>query len=222
MTRPEHDLQTIENIMRLRRAEQLGTPAVRAEVAPVRASLEAMVGATISPSLAARMLGVTQPALRRWFGRGEIASVLSPEGRRVVPLSELLPLMEDVRRVRQERVGRPLTRVLRERSRKARESIDVDQLLPKRKPRRHRVAELQSLAYHRLVARGLDARLVDEARERLRRWRDEGRIHPEWVAEWERILALSLPDIREALSADSVSASHRLNTSLSAERTGVD
>lgn len=61
--------------------------------------------------------------------------------------------------------SRGATGVLRERSRKAREEIGVDQLLAGRKPRRHRVAELPSLADHRLVARKLDARMVDEERD---------------------------------------------------------
>jgi hypothetical protein len=75
--------------------------------------------------------------------------------------------------------------------------------VPQARPGTHRKAELQGLAYHRLVARRLDEQLVDDASRRLRRWREEGRIHPRWADEWERILALPLPRIARAIGADS-------------------
>jgi hypothetical protein len=65
---------------------------------------------------------------------------------------------------------------------------------------------LQSLAYHRLVAERLDDRILGDARQRLRRWRRDGRIDPRWAEEWDRILSMPLLGIAKAISADSPKA----------------
>jgi hypothetical protein len=203
----------IENIIRLRRAERIAGPELRAEIAPVRAFLEASVDPTISRAQAARLLGISQPALDRWIDKGDIAAVLTPRDRREVPVPEVVSLIEDVQRARNEQSGRPVTRVIRERKRLSQEIVDLDRLLPERKPRTHRIVELQSLAYHRLVAERLDDQIIADARTRLRRWREDGRIHPQWADEWERILALPLTRIRKEISADSVRARERRQSS---------
>lgn len=209
-----HDVADfIENIVRLRRAENLASPELRPEIASVRTFLETLVGSTISRAEAARVLGISQPALDKWISKGEISSVLTPQDRREVPLAEVVGLLDDVQRARQEQRGRPLTWVLRERARSAREEIDVDRLLPKRKPRTHRIAELQSLAYHRLVAERLNDSIVDAARGRLRRWNQEGRLHPHWAEEWEHILSMPVSQVRAAISADSSVARELRQTS---------
>lgn len=150
------------------------------------------------------MLDVSQTALDRWIDKGEIASVLTPRGRREVPLSALLDLLEDVEDARDANSKRPLAAVIRERNRRSQETIDLEQLLPRRRPSRrgHRTAEVHSLAYHRVVAGRLDERLVDDARRRLRRWREEGRVADSWADEWEKQLAMPLPRLKRAISAD--------------------
>ena len=199
--------ELVEHLLRLRRAERAADVAVRPELAKVRAYLEALVGPTLNRAEVARLLGITQPALDKWVAKGDVPTVLTPGGRREVPLPEALSLIEDVERARDERGGRVLTRVIRERRRLSLETVDLERLLPRRRrPRTHRVAELQSLAYHRLVAERLDESIVDAARERLRRWRAEGRVHPRWADEWERILALPPPGIARAIAADSTHA----------------
>ena len=66
---------------------------------------------------------------------------------------------------------------------------------------RHRAAELRSIAYHRAIA----ARLVDEpavllrAQTRVAEWARTGSTHPHWVATWQRLLALPVPALIEAL-----------------------
>lgn len=66
---------------------------------------------------------------------------------------------------------------------------------------RHRAAELRSLAYHRAIA----ARLADEpemlarARVRVEGWARTGATHPHWMATWQRLLALPLPALVDAL-----------------------
>jgi excisionase family DNA binding protein len=210
--RPETG-EVLENILRLRRAARIANPELRAGIVPVLEFLEGIAGQTVRPADAARLLGISQPALKRWLDGGEISAVTTPRGRREIPLSELLDLLEEVEDVRDEAGGRPVTRVIRERERRADESVDLQRLIPRRSRRTHRTAELQALAYHRLIAERLDDEIVDEARMRLRRWRREGRIHPRWSDEWEHVLALPLPEIKRAVSADTTRARELRQTS---------
>ena len=138
---------------------------------------------------------------------------MTPEGRREIPLSEVLALLEQTEEL--GTVGRryPLAAVVKARRGAAEGAIDVDRLLRRRKGRSHRAPELQALAYHRLVAERLDAELAAEARRRLARWRTAGQIHPRWADEWERILALPLPQIAKAISADTQRARELRQTS---------
>ncbi len=84
--------------------------------------------------------------------------------------------------------------------------MEINRLLPRRHDRTHRVAELQALAYHRLVAERLDERLVAQARRRLERSRANGSIHPQWAEQWERTLSMSVPEVAQAISSDSKKA----------------
>ncbi|HEX6700387.1 MAG TPA: helix-turn-helix domain-containing protein [Gaiellaceae bacterium] len=195
----------IESIARLRTAERAADAGTRSQIASARRFLERLVGPTVRPADAARVLGVSRPSLKRWIDKGEIATVRTPTGRREVPVSELVSLLEELNQT-EAREGRPLGRVLRERRRRAEEGVDIDRLLPRRRSRDHRVPELQALAYHRLVAERLDEKLVEEARERLSEWREEGRIHPTWEERWRGLLAQPISRIAEILSADTKAA----------------
>jgi hypothetical protein len=206
--------ETIEHILRLRHAERLVERPLRDEVASVREFLEDVVGPTVRPAEAARLLGVSHPGLKRWLDNGEIATVTTPQGRSEIPLSELVELLEELDQERKESEhGRPLARVIRERRRRSSEAIDLKRLIPPRKRRGHRTAELHALAYHRLVAERLDEHMVDAARRRVHRWRQDGRVHPRWGEEWERILAMPLPRIARAISADTPRARELRQTS---------
>jgi hypothetical protein len=203
----------ISAITRLRHAERrTDDPGVRADMAEARRLLEQVVGPTVRQATAARLLGVTQAALLPWIERGEIASVLTPQGRREIPLSEIVDLFDDIAAAKSAGRARPLAAVIRER-RKSAGSIDVDHLLPPREPRGHRVAELQSLAYHRLVARRLDEVMLADVRSRLETWRSNQTIHPHWLGEWERVLSLPAAEIAEQISDDSPAASELRQTS---------
>lgn len=210
--RDESRNEAIKNIVRLRRVERVADSRVRAEVIPVREFLQTIVGQTVSRAQAARLLEVSQTALDRWIEKGEIATVVTPRGRREIPVSELVELLEEVDQAREDR-GRPLAHVIRERHRRSREAIDINRLLPRRRHRTHRVPELHALAYHRLVAERLDEQLADEARKRFHRWREEGRIHPQWADEWDRILAMPLSRMAKAISADTKHARQLRQTS---------
>jgi hypothetical protein len=195
------DTEIIQAIVKLRRVEGDVDREAATAVTDARELLERLVGPTVRPATVARLFGVTPAALLPWMRRGEIASVVTPEGRREVPLAEVVDLAEDIECVRQVGAARPIAKVISERARQAAEDIDVDRLLPRRR-RGHRVAEQQSLAYHRLIAERLDERMVGEARRRLKRWRTEGRLHPHWLEAWERLLTKSLPQIAKEIGAD--------------------
>jgi hypothetical protein len=190
----------VRSIARLRKAHRLGSQAVRDEIEPVLAHLEGLVGQTVSRAEAARLLGISQTALDRWVAKGELASVLTPRGRREVPLAHVVDLIERI-----EAGNADVASVMRDR-RRAAETITTAGLLPRqhREPglHGHRRAELHSLAYHRAVARHLDEAMVGEARRRLSRWRQQGRIHPRWAREWERVLALPVSEISRTIGSD--------------------
>jgi hypothetical protein len=193
----------ISRVVQLRNAERhLSDPQTRTEVASARDFLEGLIGPTVRVADAARVLGISQPSLHRWIELGEVAAVRTPEGRREVPLSELVELLEEVDKARSEGTARPVGHVIRER-RRAAESIDLDRILPRRRARGHRTPELQSLAYHRVVAERLSEHIVEQAGRRLEHWLEEGRIHPQWAQEWERLLAMPLERIAKEISSDS-------------------
>lgn len=197
----------IQSLLKLRQIERLSDPAQRTDIRAVRGFLEQLVGPTVRPAEAARLLGISHPALKRWIDKREISALLTPTGRREIPLSELVELLEEVKQQRGEKsAGRPLARVIRDRNRRAAETVEIDRLLPRRRSRDHRVPELQSLAYHRLVAERLDEQLVDEARRRLEQWRTNGRIHTSWADQWERTLAMPIPKIAKTISSDTKAA----------------
>ena len=214
MQQSEHQLQeAIQNIVNLRQAERRTSVAQRDEIVSAREFLERLVGRTVRPATAARLLGVSHPALKRWVDKGEIATVTTPEGRREIPLTELLNLLEELDQHQGGANSRPLTAIIRGRTRRSIDDIDIDRLLPRRAARGHRTAELQALAYHRLIAERLDDQLLDEARRRLRRWEASGRIDPRWATEWTRILAKSPPQIARAIGADTPRARELRQTS---------
>jgi hypothetical protein len=204
--------EAVRNIVRLRRVQQQVDPAAGAELSEVVASLEESVGPTVTRARAARLLGISFNALGRWIEKGDVAEVTTPAGRREVPLAELVDLLGEVERHRGDRGRLALAEVIRER-RQAAAAIDPDEILPARQGRSHRVAEVQSLAYHRLVARRLDDRLVDEARERLRRRREDGTIHERWASAWERALALPRDRLARLLREDTQRARDLRQTS---------
>lgn len=204
--------EAIEHVLRLRRVERAAESSIRREVAIVREFLEESVGPTVRPADAARLLGLSHPALLRWIKKDEIATVTTPEGKREIPLTELLSLLDDVERAR-DASSRPVARVVRERRRESEQSVDLDRLLPRQRRRGHRTAELQALAYHRLVAERLDERLVDEARRRLKRWRTGRHVDPRWIDEWERVLEMPLERIKRAIGANTTKARELRQTS---------
>lgn len=199
--------QLLGSVLELRRAER-SSPEWDT-VAEVRAQLENELGRTVPRSVAARALGVSAPALDKWIHRGEISTVQSPEGRPVVPVRELMDLVEALDE-RQERVPDdpwPLSSILRERNERAGQ-LDPERILPSRYKRNgrhsgHRGAELRGLAYHRAVAQRLDPRMVRDARLQLKRWRGEQRIDERYAVQWDGVLSRPPEAISRIISEDS-------------------
>jgi hypothetical protein len=189
----------VQHLMRLRRALRHADDDVRLDLELVLAYLERTVGATVSRAETARLLGISYPSLNRWIEKGDIPVVLTPSGKREIALSQVVDLLEELE------TGDDVTLadVIRERRRKAEEIPEEDFLPPRRRsPRTHRLADMRSLAYHRLVATRLDQDVVAKALRRLRRWEDDGRIDPRWAETWEDILAMPLERIARAITAD--------------------
>jgi excisionase family DNA binding protein len=204
---------TLDEIIRLRRVARLVEPDLRPELGEIEDFLEGIIGPTVKPSEAARALGVTRPAIKKWLDRGEIASVITPRGRREVPLTELVRLLEEVDAARSMSPTRPLGDVIRERERQSREAIDIDRLLPRKRGRDHRVTELQSLAYHRLVAERLNEDLVRDAHRRLKRWIKDERIDSRWAERWSDVLSRPIDEIARVIASDSARSRELRQTS---------
>jgi hypothetical protein len=200
VTANERKKWLFEQIVRLRRAER-ASPDSR-DVLAVRVELEKELGPTLTPALAASLLGLSHTALRRWINQGDIPLVTTPRGRREVPVKALVDLYEAVHEER--RSGRrhtlePAMRAARERA-DSLQPRDLVEWATVRDP--HRLAQLRSLAYHRALARRLDRSTVNDARHTLWEWRHKGTIDPRWADEWESILERPLSEIRHVLASD--------------------
>lgn len=205
----QHKERLINDAVLLRCAERR-SPTI-GSLPFVRDDLEQLAGPTITRAMAGRLLGISQPAVDRWIAEGELPAVISPAGRREVPLRPLVDLACEVRERRLEAPGdrHPLAAVLRRRQADAR-CLDRDVVLPSRYRREdlggHRRAELRALAYHRVVATRLEDRLVDDVRRRLARWRAEGKIDDRYAQRWEQVLGKPLGTIRRVIAQDTPEA----------------
>lgn len=205
--------ELLDGILRLAAVEGDVPRALRPELRLVRSRLEDELGQTVRPAEAAELLGVSQTALAKWLDQREIPSVVTPTGRREIPVAEVVGLAREVERARHAGRERAVSAVVRERRRRARETIDVDRLLPSPGDWTHRNAEVQSLAYHRLVAERLTPDLIDAARERVDRWERSGRLHSKWADAWREVLGRSPAAIRRALRSSCLRARQLRQTS---------
>src|SRR6266511_2611083 len=84
--------QLVRDVARLRRAHRRHPDDE--DLAAVRLDLERAAGPTIGRAATARLLGVSQTALDRWIGAGEVPAVLTPTGRREVPVGAVADLLD--------------------------------------------------------------------------------------------------------------------------------
>lgn len=192
-----------DNIIRLRRAER-EAPGSR-DVVAVRSALEEELGETISRRLAARLLGVTHPALARWIKAGDLPVVYGSNGREEIPVTALLDLYEAVSRERES--GRRRRHVIeptmsegRERARQIRSQELVSGASPEASG--HRRAELRSLAYHRALARRLRRPMIDEALHVIWKWLDQGKIDARYARQWEEVLRKPVAEVKQIIGDD--------------------
>ncbi|HEX8122895.1 MAG TPA: hypothetical protein VF549_16710 [Solirubrobacteraceae bacterium] len=196
--------QVFKDIVRLRRAEQ-AAPELR-EIATVRSHLERELGGSVSRSLAARLLGVSHTALQKWIDAGDVPVVITPSGRKAVPVAALVDLYEAVRSART--TGERRLHVMEPNMAAARaraDALKADKLLAgSASPRDpHDRGERRNRAYHAALARRLRRDAVDRALHQLWRWEEEGNIDTRYAAEWERVLRLPIADIKRVLTDDS-------------------
>jgi hypothetical protein len=190
--------QLFENITRLRRVGRLVPD--NEDLFAVRLGLEQELGETISRRLAAKLLGVSHTALERWIESGDVPLVFTAAGRQEVPVAALFDLYEAVRSSKADgTVRHPLAAALRSRQQAA-ERLGVDwphDRMGSSYDRTH----LRGLAYHRAVAGKLRKQTIADAKYVLYRWRKQGRIDPIYAERWDRVLAMPLTSIREAITA---------------------
>lgn len=190
--------QLFENIARLRRVGRLVPD--NEDLFAVRLGLEQELGETISRRLAAKLLGVSHTALERWIESGDVPLVFTAAGRQEVSVAALLDLYEAVRSSKTDgNVRRPLATALRSRQQAA-ERLRVDwphDRMGSSYDRTH----LRGLAYHQAVAGRLRKQTVADAKYVLYRWREQGRIDPTYAERWDRVLAMPLTSIRDAITA---------------------
>jgi hypothetical protein len=197
--------RVVESISRLRKIASDLDDDGRAELYPVISMLEDAAGPTLSQSEAGRLLGVSHTSIGRWIEKGDITTVPTTRGRNEITVGQAVRLLQSVEGISGTTRSLALAQVIRDQRKRAAD-LDLTSLLPAKLVKHakgHRKAELRSLAYHRAVARRLDKNIVADAQRRLDRWQREGRIHPTWASEWQRVLAKTGPQISRVLSSDS-------------------
>ena len=195
----DRKLQLFEHVARLRRAGRLMPE--NDDLAAVRLGLERELGETVSRRLAARLLNVSHTALERWIDSGDVPIVLTPAGRREVPVAALLDLYEAVRSEEAVAAGRhPLSSVLRgQQDVAARLRLDWSCLRQVGSDEDRSVRF--GLAYHLAVAAHLKQQTIADAKYVLYRWRALGRIDPHYAERWDEVLSLPLREVRDAITA---------------------
>lgn len=192
----------LQNIARLRRAERrLPDP----DVAIVREDLEEELGGTVSRNLAAEMLGVSHTALNRWIASGDVPVVLTPRGRKEVPIPALLSVyetVEDERRSGRRRLHalEPVMADARRRAERMRPDLSIAKEL--RSADRHRISDLRGLAYHRAIAPRLRRPTIEEAERKLTRWERDGKLDQRHADAWREVFSQPMTEIRKIIGTD--------------------
>jgi hypothetical protein len=194
--------KVLQNIVRLRRAERhLPDP----DVAAVREDLEAELGGAVSRNLAAELLEVSHTALNRWVASGDVPVVLTPQGRKEVPIPALLSLLERVEEERQSGRRRlhalePAMTEARRRAERMRPHLSVADELGSAD--RHRISDLRGLAYHRVIGPRLRRPMIEEAERKVARWEEDGKMDGRHADAWREVFNLPMKEIRKVIGAD--------------------
>lgn len=188
------------NIVRLRDAQR-HLPSDEG-LALVLADLEAELGPTVTRNLAAKLLGLSHTALRRWIDAGDLPLVPTKDGRSQIPVAVVLRLYEQLReqRNRSDRQLHVLEPVLLSGRQRA-EQLDPTKLadVGDPGPSGHSRATRRARAYHAALAWRLTGDDVLQARRTLRLWQREGRIDDRYAQEWTKVLDGKVSEIQETL-----------------------
>ncbi len=173
------------------------------DLVTVRAALEHELGSTVSQRAAARLLGVSHTALRKWVDAGDIPRVYNEEGQMGIPVAALLDLRESVDRERRQGRSHVLEPILIERRQRAAD-LDVRSLIhDSGSPDPHDRARRRNFAYHQLVARDLRRQTVDQALHTIWKWRGQGRVDDRYADQWEQLLRRPVQEVKLLLAEDS-------------------
>jgi hypothetical protein len=197
MATVERKREVFENVLRLRRVGR-SLPG-DTDLAAVRRSLERELGVAVSQRFAASTLGLSHTALSRWVKAGDLPIVMVADGRRQVPVSALLELVEAVRSEPLHGAGRHVLAPTMHRRRTAARRLTVVDVGVS-PGNRHERSQARALAYHQAIAGRLRQPMVGEALHVLSRWRADARIDSAYADWWEHILALPLADVRVAIA----------------------
>ncbi len=205
-----------------RETEQLLTAVVRLsrvqrrlpddeDVIAVSAALRDRLGASVRRSVAARLLGISEPTVQRRIESGDLPVVLTTDLKFEVPVTALVQLLGEVDEYRSEHPydQQPVAAVFAERRDRARQEgerlerqLERWHVDPDVDP--HQRAQVRNRAMHWLLARKLDRALVGRARQRLQAWEEREAIHPTYAQRWHEVLSRTVPEIREAIVADTL------------------
>jgi hypothetical protein len=200
--------ELVAGIVRLRRAERIAEAAT--DVRPVRRQLEDRLGPTLSRSLAARILGVSQTALDRWVDAGQVPVVITPTGRRQVPRQFVVELREAIDLLMAEGRHRHLLAAALAARRDGAAKLGSEAPNPARGRRGsavgHRTAERRARAYHAVVADRLNEATIDDARARIEQLAVAGHLDPRYAESWRELLARPREEVARAIAADTPTA----------------
>lgn len=207
MSKHEDTARLVDDLVRLRRIQRDLPDSEDVQI--VIADLEHRLGPAVRRSVAARMLGVSEPTVQRRIDGGDLPAVFNDRLKYEVPVGPLVQLLGEVDDYRREHPDDPQPVVAvfadrRERANRTRARLQRQlkkwHFDPAADP--HRRAEIRNRAMHWLLAEHLDRALVRQARARLLEWERREAIHPVYAQRWRDVLSRPLADVRKIMTAD--------------------
>jgi excisionase family DNA binding protein len=93
--------ELLHDLVDLQAAERSSRGKPREHVRRVEARMRERIGAGVTKTVAARVLGVSVPTIDKWIDRGRIPTTYTPKGRRRVALGPLVSLAGAVQELRE-------------------------------------------------------------------------------------------------------------------------
>lgn len=182
ITEEERELM-LQGLVGLRRVR--GLLPGNADVDRGIAGINAALGDTVPQRTAARALGISHPALSELISGGELAVKDTARGRAQVVVDSLVEAIES------REVAPPEPPAWKQRRAEREAAGEADG----RGAELERIIKLRALAFHRALARNLDAAMVESAQRTLAERRESGDLSDEQAAAWENVLDRPISDI---------------------------